>query len=157
MAGDPSLRHLALLLAVLLAGCAAQGAPRVDYSMDEQMRRADQAYREARLEDAEVIYHQIVLDHPDLKDVWFRLGNIYTRENQLDAAVRAYERTLELDKNDGRAWYNLSLVHVKEALNTLEAASQTVPPDSPLRPRIVELHDSLLERLGVHKQEETSQ
>jgi tetratricopeptide (TPR) repeat protein len=151
------MRPAWLMLTALLAGCAAEGTPRIDYTLDEQMQRADQSYREARLEDAEVIYRQITQSHPELKEVWFRLGNIYTRENQLDAAVRAYERTLQLDSNDGRAWYNLSLVHVKQGLSTLETASQTLPADSPLRPRINALHDSLLERLGVQKQEEAPQ
>jgi tetratricopeptide (TPR) repeat protein len=145
-----------LLLATLLAGCVSQGESKVDYSMDEQLRKADLAYREARLEDAEPLYRQITLDHPELKDVWFRLGNIYTRQNQLDAAVRAYERTIQLDKNEDRAWYNLSLVRLKQAVATLEAASQTLPADSKLRPHIIALHDSLLERSGVPKQEEPS-
>jgi tetratricopeptide (TPR) repeat protein len=147
---------VALLSSVLLAGCVAAGPPKVNYSLDDQLRRADQAYREARLEDAEPIYRQVTLDHPDLKDVWFRLGNIYTRQNQLEAAVRAYERTIQLDPNEGRAWYNLSLVHLKQAVATLETASQSLPADSPLRPQIAALHDSLLERQGVQKQEEPS-
>jgi tetratricopeptide (TPR) repeat protein len=146
-----------LLLVGLLTACAAPGGGKVDYSLDDQMRKADQAYREARLEDAEPLYRQITLDHPELKDVWFRLGNIYTRQNQLDAAVRAYERTLQLDKNEERAWYNLSLVRLKQALATLETASQTLPADSALRPRIMALHDSLLERSGVPKQEDQPQ
>jgi tetratricopeptide (TPR) repeat protein len=147
---------LPALLSLGLVACVAQSAPKVNYSLDDQLRQADQAYREARLEDAEPIYRQISLDHPEMKDVWFRLGNIYTRQNQLDAAVRAYERTIQLDGNDGRAWYNLSLVHLKQAVGTLEAASQTLPADSSLRPRIAALHDSLLERQGVQKQEDTS-
>lgn len=150
------MTRLSILLSVclLLAGCVAAGNPKVDYSLDEQLSRADQAYREARLEDAEPIYRQISLSHPELKDVWFRLGNIYTRQIQLDAAVRAYERVIQLDPNDGRAWYNLSLVRVKQATGTLESASQALPADSPFRPRIQALHDSLLERMGVQKQQE---
>jgi tetratricopeptide (TPR) repeat protein len=148
---------LALVAVLLLGGCATTGGgdgQQVNYSLDDQLRQADQAYREARLDDAERIYRQILQDHGDLKDAWFRLGNIYTREDQLEAAVRAYERTLQLDKNDGRAWYNLSLVHMKQALRTLEVASQALPADSPYRERIAALHDSLLDRLGVQKQEE---
>ncbi|MFX8708353.1 hypothetical protein ABTM42_21295, partial [Acinetobacter baumannii] len=58
-----------LFATLLMAGCAAQQPQRVNYSLDEQMRQADQAYREARLEDAEPLYRQIVIDHPELKDV----------------------------------------------------------------------------------------
>ena len=143
------------MLAFLLAGCMTQNPSRINYSLDEQLQRGDQAYREARLDDAEQIYRTVVQDHPDLKEVWFRLGNIYTREDQLDAAVRCYEKDLQLDPNDGRAWYNLSLVHMKQAVGTLELASRTLPAGSPYRDRIQELHDALLERTGVPKQEES--
>jgi cytochrome c-type biogenesis protein CcmH/NrfG len=135
-----------------MAGCAAQGE-KINYSLDDQLKQADEAYSEARLDDAERIYLQIAKGHPDLSEVWFRLGNIYTREGQFDAAVRAYSTTLRLDSSDGRAWYNLSLVHTKRAVATLEDAIRTLPPDSPYRARITALHDALLDRVNTRPEE----
>jgi tetratricopeptide (TPR) repeat protein len=141
------VRAIALFSCALLAACASTPPEeRVNYSFDEQLQRANVAYEQARLQDAEQIYRSITDTHPYLKDVWFRLGNIYTRENQLDAAIRAYEKALQLDLNDGRSWYNLSLVYLKKSVSTLEAALQTLPPDSPYRKQLAELHNSLLER-----------
>jgi len=140
-------RTVFLALFLLLAGCATTpNTTKVNYSLDEQLQHADAAYREARLDDAERLYREITDAHPDLSDVWFRLGNIYTRQDELDAAVRAYEKVIQLNPNDGRAWYNLSLVHMKRAIATLEVAGQTLPPDSPFRDRIAALHDSLIAR-----------
>jgi tetratricopeptide (TPR) repeat protein len=148
------IRRAALLLTLLLAACASTSdMSKVNYSLDEQLRLADGAYREARLDDAERLYRSITESHPDLKDVWFRLGNIYTRQDQLDAAIRAYQRSLQLDPSDGRAWYNLSLVHMKQAVGTLEVASHTLPPDSPYRERIAALHDSLMARAKGHAED----
>ncbi len=137
----------------LMAGCATRGDSKINYSLDDQLKRGDAAYREARLEDAERIYLRVVDDHPDLSDIWFRLGNIYMREGQFDAAVRAYSTTLRLDSGNGPAWYNLSLVHMKRAVSTLEDASRALPADSPYRENIAALHDALLARLNAPSEE----
>ena len=144
------MRRLWVLLVICVAGCATNRPEEVNYTFDQQMERADIAYREARLQDAEQIYRAITEDHPYLKDVWFRLGNIYTRQNQLDAAIRSYERALQLDVNDGRCWYNLSLVYLKKSVSTLEAGAQTLSPDSPYRQQIIDLYQNLLDRSSAN-------
>lgn len=143
---------LALLLMTLLAGCASTPPPQPAAAaapVQTQLQKADRALREARLTDAEVLYRSLIQTHPELPEVWLRLGNVYTRQGQLDAAVRIYNEGLQHSRNDGRLWYNLAIARVKQAVQTLEASSAELPPDSPYRPRIQQLHDALLSGRGV--------
>lgn len=163
---------LALLLMAWLAGCAstpsrlyAVPSPPVEQPVEQsafqpvtdtpplplgtQLEKADRALREARLTDAEVLYRRLTKTHPELPDVWLRLGNVYTRQGQLIAAVRIYKEGLKHSHDDARLWYNLAVARVKQAVRTLEAASRTLPPDSHYRPRIRKLHDALLSGEGV--------
>lgn len=139
----------ALLVAclVLLGACAAQPRDRTDASEEVlrvKIERANDALREARLIDAEVLYRQLSVSHPGLPEVWLQLGNIYTRQAQLQAASRAYRDGLKYAREDGRLWHNLALVELKQAMQTLETASEVLPQDSPYREDIGRFHQNLL-------------
>ncbi|HET7314084.1 tetratricopeptide repeat protein [Salinisphaera sp.] len=109
------------------------------------MKKAARALRDARLTDAEILYRQLTQTHPNLPEVWLRLGNVYMREAQLQAAVRTYTQGLRHDRNDGRLWYNLALARLKQSVDTLETSSKVLPADSAYRPQIRALHSALLE------------
>lgn len=143
------IRTVLLSLYLALAGCAA--APRQPSTQGDlrtRLERADQALREARLTDAEILYRELTLTHPQLPEVWLRLGNIYARQSQLEAAMRSYKDGMHYASADGRLWYNLALVELKQAIQTLETSSTVLPADSPYRARIQQLHDALLSVSG---------
>ena len=146
-------QRLALILAAslglvfALAACAVAPRPTPatgKSQLQDKLERADQALRDARLTDAEILYRQLTESNPELPDVWLRLGNVYTRESQLQAAVRTYKQGLHYGRNDGRLWYNLALARLKQSVDALEASSEVLPADSPYRPRIRALHQALL-------------
>ena len=56
-----------------------------------RLEEADRALREARLNDAEVMYRELIKSHPQVPEVYLRLGNIYTRQAQLEAAQQTYK------------------------------------------------------------------
>ena len=135
----------ALLTVILLAACG--GAPTQEAKATDFRKRlesADLALREARLNEAEILYRQLSQSHPQLPDVWLNLGNIYSRQSQLEAAMRAYKQGLRYAANDGRLWYNLSLVELKQSVRTLETASAMLPANSPYLANIEQLHRALL-------------
>lgn len=145
---------LCLLLLSLLGGCATGGSSpavgeNINYALDEKLIEANKAYREARLGDAERLYREISEAHPSLVEVWVRLGNIYTRQGQYDAAVRAYETAIRYDPEEGRAWYNLSLVYLKKSTVILEQGQRTVGEDSPYLDDMRTLHRRLVERTNA--------
>lgn len=142
------MKKLILPLCCMLAmGCAAvapSAQPVADDELRAELQRADRALREARLLDAEVIYRRLAKSNPRLPEVWLRLGNIYVRQAQLEAAVRVYLQGLKYGGDDGRIWYNLAIARLKQSMQTLETAATVLPPDNPYYKRIRQLHASLL-------------
>ena len=137
---------LVLVSCLEIAACASSGDARsiAEGDLRSELRAADQALREARLTDAEIRYRRLTEEHPEISEAWLRLGNVYTRQAQLEAAIRVYQEGLRYGRTDGRIWYNLAIAQLKQAVDTLEASSAVLPEDSPYRPRIRALHESLL-------------
>lgn len=111
----------------------------------DRLEKADLALREARLTDAELLYRQLTEDHPRLPEVWLRLGNIYVRQDQLEAAERIYTKGIRYQPQDARLWNNLALVQTRQAVQTLETSTQVLAPDDPHMARIQRFHESLIE------------
>ena len=141
-----------LICALLLCACASAGSVPSKHAEDPlraRLERASLALREARLIDAEVMYRELSVSNPRLPEVWLQLGNIYTRQAQLEAAMRAYKDGLQYASDDGRLWHNLAVVELRQAMLTLETASQILPADSPHLGAIHSLHDRLLRGADV--------
>lgn len=139
----------ALILASLaLNGCATPPREALSTSsvsaLRAQLEKADLAMREARLVDAEGLYRDLANAHPRLPEVWLQLGNIYARQGQLEASMRAYKDGLEASPQDGRLWHNLALIELRQSIRTLETASELLPTDDPQRVRMEQLHRVLL-------------
>ena len=138
---------LAMMLTAV-PGCSTRDArtPRDEQQpgLKQQLERADLAMREARLTDAEALYRELAAAHPRLPEIWLQLGNIYARQSQVEAAVHSYKQGLGFTPADGRLWHNLALMELRQSIRTLETASELLPPASPERVRIQELHRALL-------------
>ncbi|HVF33983.1 MAG TPA: tetratricopeptide repeat protein, partial [Candidatus Saccharimonadia bacterium] len=71
----------------------------------------DCLYRDARYDDALESYQRAVKADPLLgDDVYLRMGNIHLRQHERDAAIRCWERALELDPDNAIVRTNLSSV-----------------------------------------------
>ncbi|NVJ51646.1 MAG: tetratricopeptide repeat protein [Gammaproteobacteria bacterium] len=146
------MKNLTLIaLVILLTGCAATKTQTVnltELSAVEKMKMANEAYEEANLAKAETLLYQITQQHPTLVEAWLKLGNTYVRQGRYKAAVRCFDEVLKLDKEDGRAWYNLALTRVKQAIEILETAERVVPIDSEHQLYFLELHSRLEQKLS---------
>ncbi|MFN2565668.1 MAG: DUF4388 domain-containing protein [Gemmatimonadaceae bacterium] len=68
-------------------------------------------YREARYDDALEAYQRAVKADPLLgDDVYLRIGNIHLRRQEREAAIRCWERALELDPDNAIVRQNLASV-----------------------------------------------
>lgn len=117
---DHSFRRAAAaccaLLLLALAGCAGtttraeQRAIQDGRSLIELGEAADAAYLEGRYQAAAAHYTELARELPDDAAVWYRLANAQARLGNERRAARAYERSLDLDPSNSRAWYNLGII-----------------------------------------------
>jgi len=112
-----------------LVGCSTSTSSKK--SIYAQYERAIDAYNEGRFSDAEPMLRKLLLEHPQFAEGWFRLGNLYVRTGQNEAAITAFKTCLRYDNDNTKAWHNLSLVHLKMGIAALDEGIARTVPDTP--------------------------
>ena len=95
-------------------------------------REAELAYESGEAAKAEALYKSLVRRMPNDSETWFRLGNVYARNNRPDEAANAYQRALLANNADARAWHNLGVVRLRQAWASMLQAHENLRPDMPL-------------------------
>lgn len=122
-------RHGALVLrgmtfaAALSALCGCQsmsGTAGAPAATDVALARAagERAYAAGDWRGAEPHYRALVTATPQDAELWFKLGNIYARVEQPDAAIAAYREALVRDADLAKAWFNMGVVQLRQAANS---------------------------------------
>ncbi len=140
------LRHcLSILFLLIFTGCDIQNLqPNPDLtSLVEVQKRADAAYQNEDWKTAEKEYLYLAKNLPSEIEPWFRLGNIYARTGQLDAAVSAYREALVRDTKNSKIWHNLGIVQLRQATNTFVEMLDYTNPDDPLNQRAKQIVDTM--------------
>jgi len=142
---------LLLLLMIALAatgltGCAS-GHPQTATDILAARKQAFVAYQEGDYPLAISRFEELTATIPKDADLWFRLGNAYARNKQPKKAVSAYENALLRDPELSKAWYNMGLVYLKEAMKTFDEMSRYVPAEDPAGQRGRFLRDALVRLL----------
>lgn len=112
-----------------LTSSASTGLPG-QLDLKAKFEKANIAYQEGRLVEAERWFLNIVMEHPTLADAWFKLGNIYYRSGRLAAAVNAYEEVLKIDNKFEQAWFNLALTRVSQSVEVIDQSLGFIEPES---------------------------
>jgi tetratricopeptide (TPR) repeat protein len=84
------------------------------------VEEAGESYKMGLLTDAEIKYREISSKYPRYYDAWLKLGNIYVRTDQLEAAIRVYLKCTEVEPEAMQGWNNLALARLKQAMNALK-------------------------------------
>ncbi|GGZ98383.1 hypothetical protein GCM10008090_03540 [Arenicella chitinivorans] len=113
-----------------------------------KFEKANIAYQEGRLVEAERWFLNIVMAHPTLADAWFKLGNIYYRSGRLAAAVNAYEEVLKIDNKFEQAWFNLALTRVSQSVEVIDQSLSFIEPDSPYFDQALALKARLINKVN---------
>ena len=85
----------------------------------ELQKQADQAYLNDDYTAAERDYEILIKELPEIALHWFRLGNIYVRTNRPAAAINLYREAVLRDPTYAKAWYNMSIVQLKQTAYSL--------------------------------------
>lgn len=132
-------RIVIFLLSIWLTSCASSTNITSRYEM------AMNAYQQGRFSDAEPNLRKLVAEYPHFAEGWFRLGNLYVRTGQNEAAIASFKECLQHDPNYAKAWHNLSLSYVKMAVAVLdEGLSKASMPQSD-RESIAALKSTILD------------
>jgi len=116
---------LIMVMTIFLSGCSNH-----KQELWDKYQRANEAYKLGMLSDAEGMYLEITKENPTLFEVWLKLGNIYVRTDQLEAAIRVYEKAVKINPKDVRVWNNLALTRVKQSTRILIEGRRNMRPSS---------------------------
>lgn len=147
--GNNSEILLAMILVLMLAACSAPGIrnnqedTRTD--MFELERQADAAYQKGDLATSEKDYLELVQQIPEEALHWFRLGNIYARTQRPDAAIIAYREAVLRKPPYSKAWYNMGIIQLKQAINTFNEMQVHTDSEDPLHDEGKRLMEEILE------------
>lgn len=143
------------VLTVLLAACATPGreaAPPID--VETAQREGQRAYAEEDWDAAERHYRALVTAIPQDAALWFRLGNILAHRDQPDAAIGAYREALVRDGSLSKAWFNMGVVHLRQAANAFRTLSlhDGRGDDDAMVAQGTAAYDAIMTILGQHGQ-----
>ena len=116
-------RIIIITLLLSLAGCNQLGIKDTEEEtkpdLFELQKQADQAYLNDDYTAAERDYEILIKELPEIALHWFRLGNIYVRTNRPAAAISLYREAVLRDPTYAKAWYNMSIVQLKQTAYSL--------------------------------------
>lgn len=112
------------------------------------LHKAERQYNQGMLSSAEDSYRKVLQSNPDHHEAWLKLGNIYVRTGQLEAAIIAYENCGKRQTDDIRCWNNLALARVKQGIDALERGQQNFVPGTSEHVRLATFYASLVETLS---------
>ena len=121
----------ALTVLLMILGISACSATAANVKPQNPMVEAQSYYDRALYSDAERVLLKLSERAEDNYDVHFMLGNIYVRTGQYPAADRMYRRCINIDSSVAKAWYNLALLKVKEAMSLADEGYQRTAVDNP--------------------------
>jgi cytochrome c-type biogenesis protein CcmH/NrfG len=113
-----------IMLLLSLAACDQIGIKKeteVDSKPDllELQKQAEVSYLNDDMVASEGDYQILVQELPEIAEHWFRLGNIYVRTNRPVAAVNLYREAVLRDPKHAKAWFNMSIVQLKQSAHSL--------------------------------------
>lgn len=89
---------------------------------------ADNAYRISEYTRAEMLYRKITQVMPEDANAFFRLGNIYARQNKPEMAINSYREAILRDSGQAKYFNNLAVVFLMQAEHALTLASEKAKP-----------------------------
>lgn len=135
------------LTVLLLAGCTTspprETAEQRLTNVLRTQRDADAAYRSGDMGHASVLYLQLTKVVPREAEYWYMLGNTYVRLQAPDQAVEAYQRAIARNPKHTRAWHNLGVVRMRQALAAFVSSASTAKADDPMHDVSKRLADDL--------------
>ena len=88
-------------------------------------------------------YEILVNNIPSDASYWFRLANIYAQTNRQVAAINLYREALVRDAKNSKAWYNLSVIQLKQTAHSLNEMLIYTDADDPLHAKAKKMLEAI--------------
>lgn len=158
-------RIIFLIVFMLLTGCVTNPPKSGESSNSDEdsyllvvYAKAMKAYEQGDMVTAEAGLKKITEQLPKDAEAWFRLGNVYARTDRPDEAILAYREALVRNPEKTKAWHNMSIIYLRQALNSLNGLQNNTRKSDPEYKRAELFSTTILEMLdqGVEKEQESA-
>jgi len=127
---------LTSILLLVLTGCATSSktsnqSVQPTNKVYKLSALADRAYKNNRWIEAALHYNKLTNLAPHDAYVWFRLGNTYTKQGFYPKAIVAFEKSIELNAEQPKPWFNLSTTYLLRAQAALKISWSQMKNDDP--------------------------
>ncbi len=132
-----------------LSGCnALQTKPEPDAEAEqvdivELRQKANEAYINDDFEAAEDYYSTLIKELPQEPEHWFRLANIYVATDRPYASMNLYREAVIREPEFTKAWYNLSIVQLKQTAFSLNEMMLYADKQDPLYSKAAQLLEDI--------------
>ncbi|MGD9168679.1 MAG: tetratricopeptide repeat protein [Candidatus Thiodiazotropha sp.] len=127
MQSKPTIQTLCAIALVALTACGGTTKTKKAFS---HLEIADSAYEQGRWVEAEQHYHAITEMAPNDFYAWFRLGNSRLHQANIEAAIHAYESSLQRDPRQPKPHHNLAEAYMMKAHQSLLRAQSLAEASS---------------------------
>jgi cytochrome c-type biogenesis protein CcmH/NrfG len=139
---------ITIILLLSLAACGQIGTKKENSENSkpdllELQKQADASYLDDDMAASERGYQILVREIPQIAEHWFRLGNIYVRTNRPVAAVNLYREAVLRDPKFAKAWFNMSIVQLKQSAYSLNEMLLYVDENHPMYSKAKGLFDGI--------------
>ncbi|MCG8378022.1 MAG: tetratricopeptide repeat protein [Proteobacteria bacterium] len=150
------LKSLLLIIGLIfITACNVQNTkpesePKPDSELQELVslrQKADSYYHNADWPNAITHYVELIQQVPKDAEIWFRLGNAHARLDQTSSALQAYQRAINLNPSNSKAWHNMGIIQLKLATNTFVNMKNYSNAGDPLHERASQVVDAISELL----------
>ncbi|MBT3032271.1 MAG: tetratricopeptide repeat protein [Candidatus Thiodiazotropha endolucinida] len=121
------IQILCALVVITLAACNGTAPKQKAFT---NLEIADSAYEQGRWVEAEQHYHAITEIAPNDFYAWFRLGNSRLHQANIEAAIHAYESSLQRDPRQPKPYHNLAEAYLMKAHQSLQRAQNLAEESS---------------------------
>ena len=143
------MRTLILVSLLLnLSACNMSGVKEVNeetpnINLLEIQTQTDTAYLNDDLVESEKGYNILINEQPTNAQNWFRLANVYVRTNRPAAAINLYREAVIRNPKYAKAWYNLSVVQLKQTAYSLNEMILYTDINDPLHNKAKDLLEGI--------------
>lgn len=143
------MKNMIVLFCILfVSSCASTNVVKPTKDLFAMRDQAAGFYQKGQYQEALEVYEGLVGAVPEDAELWFKKGNTHAQLLQPELAVESYQQAVLREPKKYKAWRNMSVIHLRQAANSLTQLMEVLPPDHPLYQSSLDLTQATLRLLN---------